>query len=145
MGDRAKDRLGALVEEHQARLGQLAFVRHLLPEPLKVGRREHRAKHEVGRLGRTVPEENLDLVLNEAQIDDDISIVAGDNLFSHSLAAFGDYCRERRAPVLAVYDVGDLEEIKKYNAIEIDADDRITFFEEKPAQPKSTLDRKSVV
>ena len=36
-------------------------------------------------------------------------------------------------------DVGDLEQIKKYNAIEIDENDRIVFFEEKPKEPKSTL------
>ncbi|HEY5838484.1 MAG TPA: sugar phosphate nucleotidyltransferase, partial [Pyrinomonadaceae bacterium] len=41
--------------------------------------------------------------------------------------------------VLGVYDVGNLEEIKKYNAIETDADGRITFFEEKPKEPKSTI------
>lgn len=82
---------------------------------------------------------DLNLVLNEALIDDDIVVVGGDNLFSQSLEAFWDYCRERQAPVLGVYDVGNLEEIKKYNAIEIDDQDRITFFEEKPAHPKSTL------
>ena len=79
------------------------------------------------------------LVMNEAKIDEDIIIVGGDNLFSESLAAFGDYCRAKQAPVLGVYDVGNLEEIKKYNSIEIDEDDRIVYFEEKPAQPKSTL------
>jgi glucose-1-phosphate thymidylyltransferase len=78
-------------------------------------------------------------VLKQAQIDDDIVVVAGDNLFSDSLEDFGKFSRERRAPVLGVYDVGNLEEIKKYNAIEIDETDRITYFEEKPAQPKSTL------
>src|SRR5262249_45149617 len=66
-------------------------------------------------------------------------VVAGDNLFNESLGEFGESCRRHNAPVLAVYDVGNLEEIKKYNAIEIDDGDRITFFEEKPAQPKSTL------
>jgi glucose-1-phosphate thymidylyltransferase len=35
--------------------------------------------------------------------------------------------------------VGNLEEIKKYNSIEIDEEGKITFFEEKPAEPKSTL------
>jgi glucose-1-phosphate thymidylyltransferase len=35
--------------------------------------------------------------------------------------------------------VGNLEEIKKYNAIEIDADGHISFFEEKPNEPKSTV------
>lgn len=82
---------------------------------------------------------DLHLVLNEAGIEDDIIVVAGDNLFSHGLASFGEFCRERRAPVLAVYDVGDLEQIKKYNSIEVDAEGRITFFEEKPKEPKSTL------
>lgn len=82
---------------------------------------------------------DIDLVLTEAQIEDDIIVVAGDNLFSHSLEAFGEFCRESGKPVLGVYDVGDLEEIKKYNAIEIDDEGLITFFEEKPKQPKSTL------
>jgi glucose-1-phosphate thymidylyltransferase len=82
---------------------------------------------------------DMALVLTETQIDDDIMVIAGDNLFSESLAAFGEFCRNRQAPVLGVYDVGNLEEIKKYNAIEIDDDDRIIFFEEKPSQPKSTL------
>ena len=82
---------------------------------------------------------DMNLVLTEAQIETDIIVVAGDNLFSHSLGAFGGFCSARDAPVLGVYDVGNLEEIKKYNAIEIDEADRITFFEEKPTAPKSTL------
>lgn len=82
---------------------------------------------------------DLHLVLTQKPINDDIIVVAGDNLFSHTLAAFGEYCRQKQAPVLAVYDVGDLDEIRKYNAIEVDADGRITFFEEKPAHPQSTL------
>ena len=82
---------------------------------------------------------DLNLVLTRERIDDDIIVVAGDNLFSASLEGFAEFAREKNAPVLAVYDVGSLEEIKKYNAIEVDADGRITFFEEKPAEPKSTI------
>jgi glucose-1-phosphate thymidylyltransferase len=82
---------------------------------------------------------DLNYVLSSEGIDDDIILVAGDNLFNQSLKDFGRYSRLRRAPVLAVYDVGSLEEIKKYNAIDTDADGRITFFEEKPANPQSTL------
>jgi glucose-1-phosphate thymidylyltransferase len=72
-------------------------------------------------------------------VDDDLIIVAGDNLFSEKLGDFGKFCREKNAPVLALYDVGNLEEIKKYNAISTDAAGRITFFEEKPQKPTSTL------
>ena len=82
---------------------------------------------------------DMNLVLNQVHMEDDIIVVGGDNLFSQSLEAFGNYCRKCNAPVTGVYDVGDLDEIKKYNAIEIEDQDRITFFEEKPTNPKSTL------
>jgi glucose-1-phosphate thymidylyltransferase len=82
---------------------------------------------------------DIAFVLEQAAIDDDLVVVAGDNLFSSDLAGFGDFCREKDAPVLAVYDVGDLSQMSKYNAIEIDEQDRITYFEEKPAEPTSTL------
>src|SRR5713101_1071692 len=59
---------------------------------------------------------DLHLVLTRERVDDDLVVVAGDNLFSDKLSDFGRYCREKKAPVLAVYDVGDLESVKKYNA-----------------------------
>ena len=79
---------------------------------------------------------DIALVLDRAGIDDDLVVVAGDNLFSEPLEGFPP---RTDAPVLAVRDVGDLERIREYNAIEIDEDGRITFFEEKPAEPRSTL------
>ena len=82
---------------------------------------------------------DLNLVLEREQVDDDLIVVAGDNLFSESIEAFGKFCREKNAPVLGVYDVGDLEAIKKYNAITVDDGGRITYFEEKPKVPQSTL------
>jgi glucose-1-phosphate thymidylyltransferase len=82
---------------------------------------------------------DLHLVLTTFNIDDDVIVVGGDNLFSNDLREFGEYCQRMNAPVTGVYDVGDLEQIKKYNAIEIDENNRITYFEEKPKEPKSTL------
>lgn len=82
---------------------------------------------------------DIAFVLDQAEIDDDLLVVAGDNLFSEELAGFGDFCRERSAPVLAVYDVGDLSQMSKYNSIETDEQGRITYFEEKPANATSTL------
>jgi|HubBroStandDraft_2_1064218.scaffolds.fasta_scaffold149349_2 glucose-1-phosphate thymidylyltransferase len=82
---------------------------------------------------------DIHYVIQKENVDDDIIIVAGDNLFSDPLGDFGKFIREKKAPVLAVYDVGNLEEIKKYNSISIDGHGKITFFEEKPKDPKSTL------
>jgi glucose-1-phosphate thymidylyltransferase len=82
---------------------------------------------------------DIHLVLTREKIQDDLIIVAGDNLFNNSLEEFGAFCRQKNAPVLAVYDVGSLEEIRKYNSITLDEEGRITFFEEKPKNPSSTL------
>jgi len=82
---------------------------------------------------------DIHYVLKTQNLEDDIIVVAGDNLFSEKLGGFGAVCREKNAPVLALYDVGDLEQIKKYNSITVDAQGRITFFEEKPKNPTSTL------
>jgi glucose-1-phosphate thymidylyltransferase len=82
---------------------------------------------------------DLGLTIREAAIDDDLLVLAGDNLFSESLAPFAEFGREKGAPALGVYDVGDLEAIRRYNAIELDGDSRLTYFEEKPAEPRSTL------
>jgi glucose-1-phosphate thymidylyltransferase len=82
---------------------------------------------------------DMHLVITKEKVDDDLMVVAGDNLFSESLQDFGRYCREKNAPVLALYDVGDLKEITKYSSISVDAAGKITFFEEKPKNPTSTL------
>ena len=81
---------------------------------------------------------DLHLVIANEKIDDDIIVVAGDNLFSRDLSTFGTFCKKKNAPVLAVYDVGSLEQVKKYNSISTDHMGRITFFEEKPEKPSST-------
>jgi len=82
---------------------------------------------------------DLHLVLTREKVTDDIMVVAGDNLFSQPLGEFGSFCAMKQAPVLAVYDVGNLDLIRKYNSITLGQDGRIEFFEEKPQHPTSTL------
>ncbi len=82
---------------------------------------------------------DIHYVLQTHKVQDDLIVIAGDNLFSEKLSDFGRVCREKNTPVLALYDVGDLEQIKKYNSISVDAAGRITYFEEKPKHPTSTL------
>ena len=82
---------------------------------------------------------DLELTIRAAAIDDDLIVLAGDNLFSESLAPFAEFGRAKRAPALGVYDVGDLDAVRRYNAIELDEEDRVRYFEEKPEHPRSTL------
>ncbi|MFN2508165.1 MAG: nucleotidyltransferase family protein [Chthoniobacterales bacterium] len=78
------------------------------------------------------------VLLRENLARDDLIVVAGDNLFSEPLTEFAARAQGTEA-LLATYDVGDLEAIKKYSAITLDDEGVITSFEEKPANPKSTL------
>ena len=82
---------------------------------------------------------DLHLVLKSQNVEDDVIVVAGDNLFSEGLGDYGRMCAETNAPVLGVYDVGSLEEATKYGVVEPNDDGHIVSFEEKPAEPKSTL------
>jgi len=65
-------------------------------------------------------------------------VIAGDNLFTESLANFVERAKKTDATV-AVYDVRDFEAIKKYGNITVDAEGIISRFEEKPKEPQGTL------
>ena len=78
------------------------------------------------------------VITRESLAGRDLLIVAGDNLLDASLAEFARFAGETAATV-AVYDVGDLEQMKRYAAVTLDRDGIITHFEEKPARPESTL------
>ena len=80
---------------------------------------------------------DIDHVIRTRKIDDDLLIIGGDNLFREPLDGFLAFA-ERTGPSVGIYDVGDLEQIKKYNNVSWNAEGRITDFEEKPAVPRST-------
>jgi glucose-1-phosphate thymidylyltransferase len=83
---------------------------------------------------------DINLVIGRAGLQQSgLIVVAGDNLFSQSLEAFGAFCREKDQPVLGIYDVGTLDQAKKYGVVALNDAGELTSFEEKPADPKTTL------
>ncbi|MFW5948215.1 MAG: nucleotidyltransferase family protein [Halolamina sp.] len=77
-------------------------------------------------------------LIDRESIDDDLLVVAGDNLISFDLAAFGDFFEAKGTPCLAAYDVDSKERATSYGLVDLEGD-RIVDFQEKPAEPKSTL------
>lgn len=90
----------------------------------------------------TREEEKLGAVRALAEVarmlDDELLVVAGDNLFSFDLNDFVEYYRRKKKPVVALYDVGDYELAKRYGVADVDGE-RVVRFYEKPEKPKSTL------
>jgi glucose-1-phosphate thymidylyltransferase len=82
---------------------------------------------------------DIGFVLDQIGLDDDLVVVAGDNLFGDDVSGFSAYGQEVDAPVLAVHDVGDLSRMGEYNQVDVDDEGRIVFFEEKPEEARSTL------
>ena len=82
---------------------------------------------------------DIGFVLDRLGIDEELVVVAGDNLFGEDVSGLVVRGREVDAPVIAVHDVGDLSRMGEYNQIDVDADGRIVFFEEKPADARTTL------
>jgi glucose-1-phosphate thymidylyltransferase len=79
-------------------------------------------------------------VVEQAGLDDDLLVIAGDNLFEFSLAEFAAFWRSKgTASAVAVRDVGSLELAAHYGIVALDDDARVVDFEEKPADPPSTL------
>jgi glucose-1-phosphate thymidylyltransferase len=74
-------------------------------------------------------------------LDDDLLVIAGDNLFDDSLADFVEFWRRRDQPAsaVAVHDVGTKELARLYGVVAVDGDDRVVDFVEKPEDPPSTL------
>ncbi|MFC4356648.1 NDP-sugar synthase [Halobium salinum] len=71
-------------------------------------------------------------------VEDDLLVVAGDNLLSFDMSEFVDYFYEKETTSLAAYDVGSKEKAKSYGLVELDGE-RVVDFQEKPEDPKSTL------
>jgi glucose-1-phosphate thymidylyltransferase len=83
---------------------------------------------------------DIAFVLERIGADDDLLVVAGDNLFDFALGDFAAFTRSKGvASSVAVYDCGNLELAAQYGVVDVDGDDRVVGFEEKPAEPRSTL------
>jgi glucose-1-phosphate thymidylyltransferase len=83
---------------------------------------------------------DIRFTVDRAGIDDDLLVVAGDNLFDYSLEEMVEFWRAKgRQNAVAVLDVGDPELAKRYGVISVDDDRRILSFVEKPEVPESTL------
>jgi glucose-1-phosphate thymidylyltransferase len=77
-------------------------------------------------------------LVDREDVDDDLLVIAGDNLISFDVSAFVDFFEDRGATTLAAYDVGSRERAKSYGLVERDGD-RVVDFQEKPDDPNSTL------
>ena len=82
---------------------------------------------------------DIKFVLDSEKLDEDFLVVSGDNLFNFSLKQMYEEFAKKKKILIGAYDVGFLKEAKKLGILELDKDNKVVGFEEKPENPVSTL------
>lgn len=85
------------------------------------------------RLGAVM---DIKYAIDKLSINDDMLIIAGDNVLDFSLNKFVDYAISKNTSCVMRYYEADQKRLTKSGVIEIDGD-KIINMEEKPANPKS--------
>jgi glucose-1-phosphate thymidylyltransferase len=78
------------------------------------------------------------LVEREDVADEDLLVVAGDNLMGFDVSDFLDFFEAKGDPTIAAYDVGSRDKARSYGLVDLEGDE-VVDFQEKPDDPKSTL------
>jgi glucose-1-phosphate thymidylyltransferase len=83
---------------------------------------------------------DMHYAIKEKKIAEEILVIAGDNLFEYKLSDFYNYYKKIKFSAVACRDMGSKEEVAgKFGVVETDSKGKITNFEEKPKNPKTTL------
>jgi glucose-1-phosphate thymidylyltransferase len=82
---------------------------------------------------------DINLVLSKEKPEDDVLIVAGDNLFEFDIADFISFSKEKNKFSVALFDVKNRKLAQRYGIVSLDPDQKLAEFQEKPERPKSTL------
>jgi len=80
---------------------------------------------------------DIQFAIDAQGIDDEMLVIAGDNVLDFSLTKFMAYARAKGASAIMRYYEPEEARLHKSGIVQIDSDDRIVGMEEKPAEPKS--------
>jgi len=80
---------------------------------------------------------DIQFVIDDLDLDDDLMVLAGDNLFDFELSAFAEYFEEVGTDTITAYAEENEAQLKRAGVVELDENSRVLSFEEKPEEPKS--------
>ena len=80
---------------------------------------------------------DLLFAMDKLSIDDDLLVVAADNLLFFSFQVFVDFAREKHTSCIMCHEQPSIEKLQRTGVVELDDSMRVLGMEEKPEVPKS--------
>jgi len=80
---------------------------------------------------------DIQFAIEKLNLDDDMLVIAGDNLLDFSLSGFAQYAKEKKTSCIMRYYEPDEQKLKKCGVVSVDETDRILNMAEKPQKPES--------
>ena len=80
---------------------------------------------------------DLLFAMEKLSIDDDMLVVAADNLLFYSFQEFVDFAKEKGTSCIMCHEQPSIEKLQRTGVVELDGQNRVLGMEEKPEVPKS--------
>ena len=80
---------------------------------------------------------DIQFAIDSLNLDDNLLVIAGDNLLDFSLTEFVQYAQEKKTSCIMRYYEESAAKLSKSGVVSIDDQDKILLMEEKPAAPQS--------
>lgn len=80
---------------------------------------------------------DLLLAIDRCRLDDDLLVIAADNILDFSLCGFIEYFKEKNASLIMCHEEPELARLQRTGVIAVDADMRVLEMQEKPEHPVS--------
>jgi glucose-1-phosphate thymidylyltransferase len=80
---------------------------------------------------------DIRLSIQEKKINDDLMVLAGDNIFDFELSDFAAFFRAKGRDCVTTHKLDDVRRLRRTGVIEVDGDWNVLSFEEKPENPKT--------
>ena len=81
---------------------------------------------------------DLQFAIEKAKVDDDMLVVAADNLLFFSFQGFVEFAKEKGTPCIMCHNQPSKEKLQRTGVVVLDENWRVLNMEEKPEEPKST-------